>query len=184
MTDLLKWQVQMVVGSSYFWEFCNRLAAFWGVGFSLARFSHPCVSYSTQSVPWLWPSRKWCVFALLSTTVWPAEKQCINWSRAECKCVSMCMYMCVTCALSLCRAVVTEESLQECFLWPSRLQNLLLHQPEQTSGLICPGQSTYLKHRHEYTLSNNHSSFFSTHTPSLSSFSYTYKHGLKRLQYI
>ncbi len=159
-------EVTRVVGSSYFWEFCSRLAAFWGVGFSLARFSHPCVSYSTQSVPWLWPSRKWCVFSLLSTTVWPTVK-CINWYLAECKCMSivcLCMYMCVTCALSLCRAVVTEESLQECFFWPSRLQNLLLHQPKQTSGLICPGQSTYLKHRHEYPWSNNHSSFFSTPT--------------------
>lgn len=93
--------MQRVEGRSYFWEFCSRLAAFWGVGFNLARVSQPRVSYSTQSVPWLWPSRKWCAFSLLSTTVWPAEKQYINWSMAECKCefVFMGVCMCDLCSL-------------------------------------------------------------------------------------
>lgn len=59
-------------GPSYFWEFCSRLAAFWEAGFCLAWFSQPRASYSTQSVSWLWASRKWCGRSLFSSNVWPA----------------------------------------------------------------------------------------------------------------
>lgn len=162
--------MQRVVGSSYFWEFCSRLAAFWGVGFSLARFSHPWVSYSTQSVPWLWPSRKWCVFSLLSTTVWPAEKQCINWSRAECTvsvwvCVFLHVCVCDLCSLPLqgrsnwrVAAGVFPQTLPAAKPPPPSARTSLW--PHLSGTEYVPAY----EHRHGYPPSNSHRSLFSTHT--------------------
>lgn len=54
-------------------------------------------------------------------------------------------------------AVVAEESVQHGFLWTSRLDGLLLHQPQETSSFIRPGQRTHLWW--EVTASNTNSLF-------------------------
>lgn len=58
--------------SSYFWESCSNTAAFWAAGLFLAWLSQPWTLYSTQSVPWLWPSRKRWGFSPRSSRPAPA----------------------------------------------------------------------------------------------------------------
>lgn len=50
----------------------------------------------------------------------------------------------LTSVVSMCSAVVAEESVQHGFLWTSRLDGLLLHQPQETPSFVRPGQRTHL----------------------------------------
>lgn len=149
--------VDIYLSGSYFWESCSKMAAFWEAGFCLAWLNHPRASYSTQSVPWLWPNRKWCTFSLFSNKAGPERwvehlrlhKLCIH-KRTEvmvCLCLGMWEVYCVlTFGLSIHKAVITEESFQQSFLRAPGLHSFFLHQPQQASRLICPGQCPYLNH--------------------------------------
>lgn len=145
----------------YFWESCSSVAAFWAAGLCLAWLSQPWALYSTQSVPWLWPSRKRWGFSPCSSRLAPVTQRTIipPWCQEYDQCCllflqppgTFCWLLwqavtgwVLTFVFSLCRAVVAEESLQHGFLWTSWLNSLLLHQPKKASSLICPGQGTHL----------------------------------------
>lgn len=143
-----------VTACSYFWESCSRQAAFWAAGLCLAWLSQPWVLYSTQSVPWLWPSRKLWGVSPRSSRVAPGTKR--NQSRCSFKAPetvqSACFNNCnstftgllLTFVVSMCCTVVAEESVQHGFLWTSRLDGLLLHQPQETPSFVRPGQRSHL----------------------------------------
>lgn len=57
----------------------------------------------------------------------------------------------VSLVVPLVRAVVTEESLQQSVLRAPWLHSLLLHQPQQTSSLICPQMGAHLGPSQEHT---------------------------------
>lgn len=60
---------------SYFWESCSSVAAFWAAGLCLAWLSQPWALYSTQSVPWLWPSKKRWGFSPRSSRLAPETQE-------------------------------------------------------------------------------------------------------------
>lgn len=64
-----------VTAWSYFWESWSRQAAFWAAGLCLAWLSQPWALYSTQSVPWLWPSRKLWGFSPRSSRLAPKTQR-------------------------------------------------------------------------------------------------------------
>lgn len=66
--------VHVQTEASYFWESCSRVAAFWAAGLCLAWFNQPWVLYSTQLVPWLWPSRKRWGFSPRRSRLAPATE--------------------------------------------------------------------------------------------------------------
>lgn len=95
-----------------------------------------------------------CVVSLLAAAEWllNTEDQSRYSFKAPETVQSACSKNCdstftgllLTFVVSMCCTVVAEESVQHGFLWTSRLDSLLLHQPEETTGFVRPGQRSHL----------------------------------------